>query len=68
MNSNEIIREELNSYLKSTGVSSKWIAQHCNPKIPEDILSRFKNGKRDLNEESLISLDEYLNKHKIDNI
>jgi hypothetical protein len=61
MGNQDLIRNRVNEYIKSTGVTAKWVADHCN--IPVDIMSRFRSNKKDLYKESLETLERYLNEH-----
>ena len=53
------VREKLIE--KCKGLKIKYIAEQT--KIPREIISAFKNKRRELWEESLIKLDAFLNKY-----
>lgn len=53
------VREKLIE--KSKGMKIKFIAEEIG--IPREIISKFKNNKRDLYPESLIALNDYLDNH-----
>lgn len=55
------VREKLIE--KCRGLKVKFIAEQTG--IPRDIISAFKNKRRELWEESLIKLDAFLNKYEI---
>lgn len=55
------VREKLIE--KCRGLKVKFIAEQTG--IPRDIISAFKNNRRELWEESLIKLDAFLNKYEI---
>lgn len=57
----EDVRKRFKSYLAESGCTSKFIAKRCG--LRTDIISRFKNSIRDLNDESLYVLDNYLKEH-----
>ena len=46
---------------KCKGLKVKFIAEQVG--IPRNIISKFKNSRRELWEESLIKLNDYLDKH-----
>lgn len=46
---------------KTKGMKIKFIAEETG--IPREIISKFKNSRRDLYEESLIRLNDYLLNH-----
>lgn len=55
------VREKL--IKKCRGLKVKFIAEQTG--IPRDIISAFKNNRRELWEESLIKVDAFLNKYEI---
>ncbi len=55
------VREKLVE--KCRGLKVKFIAEQTG--IPRDIISAFKNKRRELWEESLIKLDAFLNKYDV---
>ena len=55
------VREKLIE--KCRGLKVKFIAEQTG--IPRDIISAFKNKRRELWEKSLIKLDAFLNKYEI---
>lgn len=55
------VREKLIE--KCRGLKVKFIAEQT--EIPREIVSAFKNKRRELWEESLIKLDAFLNKYEI---
>ena len=57
----ESVRENLRE--KCKGLKVKYIAEKT--EIPKQVISDFKNQKRDLWEESLVKLNDYLNQCNI---
>jgi len=55
----EQIRERLNKYIASEGVTAKFIAKKLN--IHEPILSRFRRNMIDVYPEQLDIIEEFLN-------
>ncbi|MDF2820202.1 MAG: hypothetical protein K0R15_643 [Clostridiales bacterium] len=59
----EEVRTRFVNYLESTGTSQKFIASRLEEKIPLDVLSRWKTGSRDLWDNHLMLISEYLTQH-----
>lgn len=55
----DIVREKL--IKKCKGLKVKYIAEQVG--IPRNIISKFKNSRRELWEESLIKLNAFLDSH-----
>ena len=52
------VRSQLNEYILTKGVKCKFIADKC--QICTTRLSRFINNKRNINEDMLVRLNEFL--------
>lgn len=59
MQDQDQVRKRLIEYITDLDVKQTYISKHCN-NLPTPILSRFKNGIRDLNQDSLDTLNEFL--------
>ncbi|OQB13750.1 MAG: hypothetical protein BWY15_01599 [Firmicutes bacterium ADurb.Bin193] len=56
----ELVRRRLIKFLNEKGVSQTFICKHI--KLPNSILTVFKQGKKDLYTDHLNKLDEFLRK------
>lgn len=54
----ESVRNRLNKYIEEKGVKLIFISRKLN--IPDYLMAKFKTAKRELWQESLIKLDEFL--------
>lgn len=54
------VRMRLVKYIQTNGIKMLFISKETETGIPDYMLCKFKYGKVDLNEESLMRLDEYL--------
>lgn len=55
------IRERLNTFIEKSGRKACWVCEQCN--LDVSLISRFRKGKRDLWEESLSVLEQFLQKY-----
>lgn len=56
----EQLRKRLIDYISINGVKMLHLSKETETGIPDYMLCKFKYGKAELNEESLLKLDEYL--------
>lgn len=58
MEKSEVVRVKALDYIKSHGLKQKWLAEQIG--LCPSVLCRFLKGKRELYEESLDTLDKWL--------
>lgn len=56
----EQLKFRLINYVEKNGIKMLHLSKETETGIPDYMLCKFKYGKADLNEDSLIRLDEYL--------
>ena len=59
-NRQQTIRDKLNLFITQRGVKATWVCQQCGG-LDTSLISRYRTGKRDLWEDTLNKLEEFLN-------
>lgn len=60
MNKQEIVRQDLNTYIEASGIKAKFICEKVLDNLDTSVLCRFRKGERDLFEDTLSKLEKYL--------